>query len=72
MSKKISGLMRSKKIINEIKLGLHLQMDKEMEMRMELFVGSNLLAVYYDGYTDGLQKAREIAFPELHKKGGEK
>jgi hypothetical protein len=71
MSKKKSSIpTRSRKIISEIKLGLHLTMDREMEMRMEQYLSSNLLAEYYNGYSDGLQKAREIAFPELHKKEG--
>jgi hypothetical protein len=60
---------RTRKIINEITLALHLNgLDRGMLMSLENFIGSNLLAVYYEGYTDGLQKAREIAFPELQKK----
>lgn len=70
MSKKKLTIIqtKTKKIIIEIKVGLHLMMDREMEMRMENFIGSNLLSVYYDGYSDGLQKARELVFPQLPKK----
>ena len=63
-------MMRTKKIINEITSALHLSLDRSMKMSLENFIGSNLLAVYYDGYTDGLQKAREIALPDLVKKEG--
>ena len=54
-------------VLNEIQISLHISVDSGERMRLENFVGGVLISTYYNGVTDGLQKAREI---HLAAKGG--